>query len=117
MLDITQNIPFLESPRDYAQADYQYEMLMEQIKEFESTLDQDHEVMLLLSSFGQSVTMLVEEIGYANPSLIFFYGQVNGKDSTLVQHVNQLSFLIISVEKPAERSQPRRIGFGDPDSD
>lgn len=103
-----------EIVEDTTYASYQYELLKEEIKDFESTLDQDHEAMLLLSSFGQSVAMLVEEIRYANPSIIIFDGIVNDKPSTLIQHVNQLSFLITSVEKPAERSRPHRIGFGDP---
>lgn len=99
---------------DATYASYKYQILKEEIKEFESTLDENHEVILLLSSFGQSVAMLVEEIRYANPSIIIFDGVVNGKPSTLIQHVSQLSFLITSVEKPAERNQPRRIGFGEP---
>ena len=39
-----------------------------------------------------------------------FKGFVDGKESTLIQHMNQLNFLLTSVEKEPERPK-RRIGF------
>ncbi|NRS15853.1 hypothetical protein HP398_05320 [Brevibacillus sp. HB1.4B] len=91
-------------------ADRQYEILMESIREFESELDEDHEIGVKLASFGQSILMHVTDIGYSNPSLIHFYGQVDGKDAELIQHVNQLNFLLMAVPVEGGRS-PRRIGF------
>lgn len=91
-------------------ADRQYEILMDSIREFESDLDEKHEVGVRLASFGQSILMNVTGIGYSNPSLIHFYGQVNGKNAELIQHVNQLNFLLMAV--PVEDGHsPRRIGF------
>lgn len=98
-------------PRNYHLADYQHELIMESISEFEKDLDDNHEVALYLASFGQSLLMNVESIGYANPSLIYFHGLVNGRHSTLIQHVSQLSFLLTSVEKAEPEKPPRRIGF------
>lgn len=101
--------------RNHQLADYQYEILVRSIKEFESELDDDHEVAVKLSAFGQSIMMQVVEIGYSNPTLIHFYGYVNGSKSELIQHVNQLSFLLMVVPKADPVLPARRIGFLTPD--
>lgn len=92
-------------------ADYQYEILVKAIRNFESELDDDHEVAVKLASFGQSITMNVTSIGYSNPSIIHFYGYVNGQHAELIQHINQLSFLLASVPKAEPDKPARRIGF------
>lgn len=98
--------------RNYQLADYQHEIIMEEIKEFESQLDDDHEVALKLASFGQSITIQVVEIGYSNPSLIHFHGYVNGNKATLIQHIGQLNFLMTSVPKTNPQKPPIRVtGF------
>lgn len=106
---------FSENPlpkiRNYQFADYQYELIMKSIINFEKELDDEHEVGIWLASFGQSILMNVTDIGYANPSLIYFYGYVNGRYSKLIQHVSQLNFLLTSVEKLDPEKPARRIGF------
>lgn len=97
--------------RNFQHADYQYEIIMKSIKEFESELDDEHEVAVKLASFGQSVLLNVTSIGYSNPSLIHFYGYVNGSPAELIQNVNQLNFLITSTKKEDPSKEPRRIGF------
>ena len=92
-------------------ADYQYEVIIKSIKNFESALDDEHEVAVRLASFGQSVMMQVTEIGYSNPALIHFYGYVNGSKSELIQHVSQLNFLLMAAPKTEPGLPPRRIGF------
>lgn len=106
----------LEPPRNYHLADYQHEILIEVIRDFESKLDNDHEIALKLASFGQSITMNVVDIGYSNPCLIHFYGYVNGQYTELIQHINQLNFLIMAVKKQDPSKEPRRIGFINTDS-
>lgn len=101
----------LTSPRNYKLADYTYEVIMERIKEFEDELDDDHEVAVKLAAFGQSVTMAVTDIGYSNPTTLIFYGYVGNKKSTLIQHMSQLNFLLLAVEKADPEKPPRRIGF------
>jgi len=106
--------------RNYQLADYQYEILMEAIKEFESELDDNHEVAVQLAAFGQSIVMQVTDIGYSNPALIHFHGYVNGQKSQLIQHVSQLNFLLMAVPKADPGRPARRIGFlppHDEDSD
>ena len=53
--------------RNYNLADYQYELLCNHIKNFQDTLDDEHEVGVQLASFGQSIILNVEKIGYSNP--------------------------------------------------
>lgn len=88
----------VEPIRDYHLADWKYEKIMEEISDFEKTLDEDYEIALKLASFGSSVTMAVTSIGYQNPDMLYFYGYVNGKNAQLIQHVSQLNFLITSME-------------------
>lgn len=108
--DPAEYLPNLDM-RNYKLADYQYELIIDEIKQFQSKLDEEHEVGVFLASFGQRILMNVTNIGYANPSLIIFIGYVNGKESTLIQHVNQLSFLLTSVEKADPDKPAHRIGF------
>lgn len=105
------HVPEMPEIRDYSNADYQYEIICENIKEFEDELDDEHEVALKLTSFGQAILLNVTDIGYSNPSIIHFYGYVNGQKSHLIQHVSQLSFLMIATPKAEPEKPPRRIGF------
>ncbi len=101
----------------YTYSDTQFDILEEQIRKFESTLDTEHEVGLLLTNFGQSVLMQVTEISYRMPVLMIFKGYVNGAESTLIQHVNQLNFLLTAVKKDPDRPK-QKIGFvSDPDEE
>lgn len=102
---------------EYSYSNTQFELLREQIKEFEASLDSEHEVGIWLTNFGQSVLMQVTEVSYRMPVLMIFKGYVDGVESTLVQHVNLLSFLITSVKKEPDRPK-RKIGFStDPDEE
>ena len=106
-----------ELPRDYTRADYAYEVIMERIKEFEDGLDEEHEVGLMLASFGESVTLAVTEIGYSNPTTLVFHGRIKGKNATLIQHLSQLNFLLVAVSRSELNKPPRRIGFEQPIAD
>lgn len=89
-----------------------FDILKRCIQDFESSLDENHEVGMRLASFGQSVTMVTIRIEWVNPSTLVFHGYVNDRPATLVQHVNQLNFLLCSVKKADPEKPPRRIGFG-----
>lgn len=92
-------------------SDTQFEIIKKYITEYEKTLDSEHEVAVWLTNFGQSVLMQVTNITYEESVLLVFKGFVNGKMSTLIQHINQLSFLLTSVEKSPEKEKTK-IGFG-----
>lgn len=97
--------------RNTYNADYQFEILIQSIKEFENQLNDQQEIAVQLASFGQSVTLNVTSIGYINPSIIKFKGFVNGQFSELIQNVSQLNFLLMAVPKEILEAPPRRIGF------
>ena len=98
-------------PRDYKQADYQYEVIMRRIKGFEDELDNEHEVAVQLASFGKDILLSITEIEYSNPSTIVFHGYVEGEKATLIQHMSMLSFLLIATKKKEPTKPARRIGF------
>lgn len=88
----------------------QFEILKRYIEDFQNSLDSEHEVGMLLTNFGQNVLLKVTYISYESPVLMIFKGYVNDKEATLVQHVNQLNFLLTSVDKEPDRPK-RKIGF------
>ena len=103
-------IPDIDLPSHHMFADTQFEIICKYIKDFQESLDHEHDVGLLLTNFGSTVLMEVTEIGYEKSVLMIFKGFVNGKKSTLIQHINQLNFLITSVPKEPEKPK-RQIGF------
>ena len=98
-------------------ASWKYKKLVEQIREFEADLDQNHEIAIRLASFGTSILMAVEDVSYQNPDMLYFYGKVNGEEAQLIQHTSQLNFLLLAVQKPDPQKPPRRIGFALPTED
>lgn len=99
-----------DSPLQHIFVDEQFEILKRYIQKFERTLDPQHEVGIMMTNFGQSIIMQVKEITYEKPVLLIFKGFVNGKMSTLIQHMNQLNFLLTSIEKTDEKPK-NPIGF------
>ena len=97
-------------PMHHMWADSQFEILKKYISDFENMLDDEHEVGVLLTNFGQSILMNVTHIGYEKSVLMIFKGYVSGKEATLIQHINQLNFLLTTVDKEPDRPK-RRIGF------
>ncbi len=87
-----------------------YERLVEYIYDFEQELNDEEEVGARLVSFGESVLIHVERIGYYNPSLISFYGtNEHGKPLQLIQHVTQISFLLTAL--PRKNKERPRVGY------
>lgn len=108
----TKELPVIEVQSVQNLASAFHKQLLEMIAEFENSLDEHHEVGIRLVSFGQNVTLRVEGIGYYNPSLIRFFGTAEGGATMeLIQHVTQISFLLMAVNKADPANPPRRIGF------
>ena len=97
-------------PKWASYSNTQFEIIKDYIQDFERSLDPEHEVALLLTNFGQSVLITVTQIGYEESVLMVFRGYVNGRMSTLIQHINQINFLITSVPKDPQLPK-RKIGF------
>ena len=105
------NLPEIKPmPIAYSYSDTQVEIIKDYILEFQNSLDQDRDVALLLTHFGNSILMEVTHIGYEESVLVVFKGYVNGWESTLIQHVSQLNFLLTSVPKNPDVPK-RTIGF------
>ena len=97
-------------PTKYMWSDTQFEIIRDYVEEFEASLDPEHEVGVMLTNFGQSILMQVTNITYEKSVLMVFKGFVNGREATLIQHINQLNFMLTSVEKEPDRPK-RKIGF------
>ena len=102
--------PSLDRRSLQSQAEWMYERVIRSINAFEEKLDQDHEVGASLVSFGSEMTFHIEGVGYWEPDMITFTGRVqDGKSVKLLQHISQLSVLLVALKKVHE--EPRRIGF------
>ena len=100
----------MPSPQSQSWAATQLSIIRQEVLDFQASLDPELDVALMLTNFGQSILMEVEEISVESPVLLAFRGKVDGRPSVLFQHVTQLSFLLTIVPKPL--NQPRRdIGF------
>jgi hypothetical protein len=99
---------------DHGYAHILYKQFIQQIRNFEKTLNPDEEIAAYLSSFGQTMLIQIEQVGYHNPFFIVFYGLNlhDGRRVQLVQHTTQLNVLFTSVKLNPEEDRPaRRIGF------
>ena len=86
------------------------EALHKYVQGFEHELDDDHEVGVRLVSFGSELRFHVHQIGFSKPNIVTFYGVTSNNEKVqLVQHISQLSFLLMAVNKIEEK--PCRIGF------
>lgn len=97
-------------PGTLSYSDTQFEIIKDYILDFQKSLDNEHDVAVMLTNFGSSILMEVTQIGYEESVLMVFKGYVNGRMSTLIQHVSQLNFLLTSVPKAPEQPK-RKIGF------
>lgn len=79
---------------------------------FERSINPDEEIGLALSSFGVQHQIIVERVSALGVNLIVIRGIENGVSVSLVQHLSQLSFLLIPVKKAQPEAPRRKIGFG-----
>lgn len=91
-------------------AKWTHKRLGEYVKDFESKLDDEHEIGARLVSFGNAVVFHIEDIGYYGPDIITFHGFNEKKERVqLIQNISQLSVLLVAVKNMGDK--PRRIGF------
>ena len=98
-------------PTGYMWSNTQFEIIRKYVENFEASLDQEHEVGMMLTNFGQSILMQVTEIGYEKSVLMVFKGNVNGNPATLIQHINQLSFMLMALPRTEPEKPKKKIGF------
>lgn len=97
-------------PVHHAFSDAQFEIIKKYVLDFQNSLDQEHDIGIMLTNFGSTVLMEITDIGYEKSVIMVFKGFVNGRISTLIQHISQLNFLLTSVPKEPEKPK-RKIGF------
>lgn len=86
--------------------------LYEEIRDYQNKLPDTEDVAMSIVQFNQSITILVKEIGYIGYNLVCFHGEdTSGKPLELIQHVQQLNFLLMVVPKPEPEAPKRNIGF------
>lgn len=108
--NITPMIPNIPEIKNNNLADAFYDRLVNIIIDFEKKLNADEEVGARLVSIGESITIHIDDLGYWNPSLIYFYGRDNNdREVQLIQHVSQISVLLMKV--PRTNPERERIGF------
>jgi hypothetical protein len=92
-------------------AQWAYERLILYIQNFETQLDNAHEVAMGFTG-GDAGVMRIEGMGFFDPDVITFYGTDEGNARTqLIQHVSQLNVMLRALPKAVEEEEPRRIGF------
>jgi Family of unknown function (DUF6173) len=93
-----------------------YKRLVEWIGEFDASLSREFEVGVRLVSFGQALVFRLEDLGYWNPSLISFKGHTDdGAPVELIQHVSQISVLLMRIPREDPEAPKRPIGFQVPE--
>lgn len=93
-----------------------FRKLVGQIQHFEASLNEEYEVGIKLVSFGQSVQFSVISLGYIDPNLIWFNGLLpDGSNVELLQHISQISFLMMAVKRPDPEKPKAKIGFHCPE--
>lgn len=92
-------------------ARWAYERIILYLKNFEKTLDNEHEVAMGFAG-GDAGTLRIEGMGYFDPDIVTFYGSdPSGAKTQLIQHVTQLNVMLRALPKPVEKKEPTRIGF------
>jgi hypothetical protein len=106
------DVPIISMPINPNLASEFHHRLINWINDFHKTLDDEHEAGAQLVNFGQSVTFHIEDISYWNPSLISFIGKnENGEPVELVQHVTQISILLVAMKRENIGQPKMPIGF------
>jgi len=90
-------------------AKWAYERLAKSIIRFEKELDDETEIGARLVSFSNKDTFHIEDLGYWGPDFVIFYGSNDGRPVELIQHISQVSVMLVAL--PKEKEEPRRIGF------
>lgn len=102
-------IPDLRPPN---MAEYAVKAIYEEIADFESSLDSEHEIGMPIVGGPTGLCVHVREVyRFGTDKLVFVGIDSNCNPVRLIQHLGQLNFLMLSAPKIGE--QAVRIGFHD----
>ena len=94
-----------------SEAQWAYERIVLYLRNFEESLDNEHEVAMGFAG-GEAGVLRIEGMGSFDPDIVTFYGSdPAGAKTQLVQHVTQLNVLLRALPKAVEHATPNRIGF------
>ena len=86
--------------------------LYEALCSYQESLPDEDDMVLAVAHFGETVNIIVNKVGYIGYNLIVFYGEDSyGKPQKLIQHINQLDFLLSAQPKEIPEATRRQIGF------
>jgi len=106
----------VENVAEMGFADVFCEQIIRELNVFDSELDDKHDVGMHLFSYGGIEPFHVSSVGYQNPYLIYFYGQLSdGSPVQLIQHVSQISFVLIKMKRSDPEKAKTPIGFRHPE--
>ena len=89
-----------------------HERIVKLINDFEKNLNPNLEAGVRLVSFGKTVQFHIQNLGYWTPNIIIFYGTLeDGAPVQMVQHMSQLSFLLVAMKRRNPDAPRRCIGF------
>lgn len=92
-------------------AEWAYERIVMYIQNFEKGLDAEHEVGMGFAG-SEAGSLKIQGMGFFDPDIVTFYGaDPDGNKMQLVQHVTQLSVMLVSEPKADPEKEPTRIGF------
>ena len=93
-------------------AQWAFARLSRHIADFESKLDEDHEVGARIVNGPGDLAFAIHDVGFWGPDLILFMGKNDhGGPVRLIQHYTQLNVMLSALPKPKPQEPPRRIGF------
>ncbi len=96
---------------DKSPAEWAYERIILYIKNFEESLDAEHEIAMGFTGSDAGV-MRIEGMGFFAPDILTFYGaDQSGTKSQLIQHVSQLTVTLRALPKQVPDQPANRIGF------
>jgi hypothetical protein len=107
-----ENIASLSKPFvQKSEAELAYEHIKQYIAEFQSEIDENHEISISIFTPTQEFNINVANVGFYGPNIISFYGDDNdGNKMQVIQHVNQVNIQLRCV--PISENQPKKsIGF------
>jgi len=89
-----------------------HKKLIKWINSYHQSLDDEYEAGGQLTNFGSTINFHFTDISYSNPSLISFSGLLeDGSPVELIQHVSQISVLLIKKKRVNPEEPKRPIGF------
>ena len=92
-------------------ADACYHEIVNQLRCFQSILNDDCEVGIIFPNYAPDMVLRITDIGYQNPDLVYFCGEINGSDVHFIQHVSQINFALLALKKPDPSLPARRFSL------